>query len=120
MKTLQNRQHSSVLWLVFAIVLAVGLMAVFAATFTPDGTSFGMMGGGWGWGAMFMVVPAVFLILVLLAALGAFSPSQPYVPPAYVPPPMPAIEALNARYARGEISREEYLRMRADIETRSS
>lgn len=111
------------LWLVFAIVLAVGLMAVFAAAFMPFGTSYGMMGVGMGWGALFMVVPAVVLILVLLAVLGAFSPSLPYVPSAYAPSvyvPVPApLEALDGRYARGEISREEYQRIRADLERRS-
>jgi len=115
---LENRQRSSVLWLVFALVLAVGLMAVFAAAFMPYGSSYGMMGVGWGWGAVMMIVPAVFLILVLLAALGAFTPSRGSVP-AYLPSPSAALETLNTRYAQGEISREEYTRMRADLEGRT-
>jgi len=119
-KTLENKQRNPVLWLVLAIVLAVGLMAVFVAAFMPYGTSYGMMGVGMGVGAVFMIVPAVVLILVLLAAVGAFSPSQTYVPPTYVPPPSPAIDVLNARYARGEIPRDEYLRLRADLEGRTS
>ena len=119
-KTLETRQRNPVLWLVFAIVLAVGLMAIFAAAFMPYGISYGMMGVGMGWGAVFMIVPAVVLILVLLAALGVFSPSPTYVPPAYGPPISPAIEVLNTRYARGEISRDEYLRLRADLEGRTS
>ncbi|MFA5895967.1 MAG: SHOCT domain-containing protein [Thermoplasmata archaeon] len=34
--------------------------------------------------------------------------------------PAPAIDVLNARYARGEISRDEYLRLRADLDGRPS
>lgn len=104
----------------FAIILAVGLVAVFAAAFMPVGSSFGMMGVGWGWGAVMMAVPAILLILVLLAALGAFTPSPTYVPPAYGPPPSPALETLNQRYARGEISPADYERMRADLERRTA
>src|SRR3972149_223937 len=96
-KTLETRQRNPVLWLVFAIVLAVGLMAIFAAAFMPYGTSYGMMGVGMGWGAVFMVVPAVVLILVLLAVVGASSPSQTHVPPTYMPPPPPAIGVLSGR-----------------------
>lgn len=118
MKTLDNRQRNPLLWLVLAIVLAVGLMAIFAAAFMPYGTSYGMMGVGMGWGAAFMIVPAVLLILVLLAAVGGFSPSRANIPPSYAP--SPAIETLNVRYARGELSRDDYLRLRADLEGRSS
>lgn len=117
---MENRQRNPVLWLVFAIILAVGLVAVFAAAFMPYGSSFGMMGVGWGWGAVMMIIPALLLILVLLAALGAFTPSPAYVPPAYAPPPSSALETLNARYARGEISREDYERVRADLERRTA
>lgn len=120
MKTLDNGQRNPLLWLVLAIVLAVGLMAIFAAAFMPYGTSYGMMGVGMGWGAAFMIVPAVLLILVLLAAVGGFSPARANIPPSYVPAPSPAIDALSLRYARGELSRDDYLRLRADLEGRSS
>lgn len=110
MKSMETRQSNPVVWLVLAIVLAIGLMAVFAALFTPFGTGTGMMGSGMGWGALFMVVPAFVLILILLAALGTFSPSRAYHATGS------ALENLNVRYARGEISRDEYVRVRADLE----
>jgi len=107
---METKQTSPLVWLGLAIVLAVGLMAVFAAFIAPYGGGYGMMGGGMGWGVLFMVVPAVFLILLLLAALGAFPPRQAYVPASS------ALETLNVRYARGELTREDYVRMRAELE----
>jgi putative membrane protein len=110
---MERKERSALLWLAAALALAVGLMALFAAFAAPYDGGFGMMGWGMSWGVLFMAIPAVFLILVLLAALGAFTPS-----PAYVAPPSSALETLNVRYARGEISRDEYLQMRADLERR--
>lgn len=106
---METRHTNPIVWLILAVVLAAGLMAVFAAVVAPAGT--GMMGVGMGWGGLFMIVPALVLIFILLAALGTFTPS-----PAYGRPAWSALENLNVRYARGEISREEYLRMRADLE----
>ena len=104
-------------WLALTIVLVVGLMAFIAALASPWGTGYGMM--GWGWGVLMMAVPVVVLVLILPVALGAFSPrtaALAYL--AAVSPPSSAMEILDARYARGEISREEYLRVRADLEGR--
>jgi len=103
--------------MVLAIVLIVGVMMLLAAFAAPSGSGWGMMGGGMGWGALFMVVPAGLLILILLAVSGAFAPRTAY--PPYVPPPSSASDALNARYARGEISRDEYFRIKADLEGRT-
>jgi putative membrane protein len=108
------KQTSPLLWLGIALVIAVGTMAAFAAAFTPWGTGTGMMGFGMGGGALFMAVPVLFLILILLVALGAWTPRRPYL----VPYPS-AIESLDARYARGELARDEYLRIRADLERRA-
>ena len=109
---METKQTSPLVWLGLAIILAVGLMAAFAAFFAPYGGGYGMMGGGMGWGVLFMVVPAVFLIVLLLAALGAFPPGQVTVSRSS------ALETLDVRYARGELTREDYLRMRAELEGR--
>lgn len=111
---METKQTSPLVWLALALVLSVGLMAVFAAFWMPFGGGTGMMSGGMGWGVLFMVVPAAFVILLLLAALGAFTPTTTYVAPA-----TPALEILNLRYARGELTREEYQRIRAELEGRA-
>jgi len=103
-------------WIAFAVVLVVGVVLLVAALAAPYGAGWGMMG----WGAIFMVVPLLVLILVLVLALGAFRPREHV--PLYAPPPpsaATALETLNVRYARGEISQEEYQRIRADLEGRA-
>ena len=100
-------------WIAFSVILVVGVVLLVAALAAPYGAGWGMMG----WGAIFMVVPLLVLFLVLVLALGSFRPRE-HVPPYAPPPPSAAtaLETLNVRYARGEISREEYQRIRADLE----
>src|SRR3989304_8586817 len=113
---MEAKETNPLLWTAFAVVLVVGAVLLIAALAVPYGAGWGMMG----WGAIFMVVPLLVLILVVILALGASRPREPV--PRYAPPPSSAgtaLETLNARYARGEISREEYLRIRADLAGRT-
>lgn len=116
---MEARRSNAWLWPVLAILLVVGAVILFAAVTTPYGGGYGMMGVGWGWGIAMMLVPLVVLVIIVLVIVGALTPravSMGYVLPA--PPPVPissALEILNARYARGEISRDEYLRIKADL-----
>ena len=117
-------RHDPLVWIGVALVAVVALMVAFAAT-APSGGYGWMMGGGMGWGMVFMVIPGIILLLVLLAALGAFSERHVHAvyPPytAYPSPPVStttAVDMLDQRYARGELSREEYLKMRADLTQR--
>ena len=64
-------------------------------------------GGGMMFGWMFMWLPIVVLVVLLVILLGKGGMREHKGS---------AIEVLDKRYARGEISREEYLRMKGEIE----
>lgn len=81
------------------VILGVVLVALFLSSFGAGGMMF-----GW----MFMWLPIVVLIILLAALLGKGSTCMPQHEES-------AIETLNKRYAKGEISREEYLRMKGEI-----
>ncbi len=104
-------------WVVIAIVLGIGAITLIAAATAPSNGYYGMMGNGaWGWGILMLGVPALILILlvVLLAVLGAYR--EPTVfHPAYALQSVNALDALELRYARGELSRDDYLRIRGDL-----
>ncbi len=120
---MEARRSSPWLWPVLAILVAMGVLILLAVVMSPlGGGYYGMMGGGWGWGmAMIpmMFVPFVVLVVLVLVFAEALSPRG--VPLTYVPAittPMPAgsaLEILNARYARGDISRDDYLRIKTDL-----
>ncbi len=66
---------------------------------------------GWGWmmalnGLVWVVILAGLVALVLRLARSGGAAERPR---------SPGLDALEERYARGEIQREEFLRMKADI-----
>ena len=100
------------------VVAVVALMAVLLAS---SSVGYGMMGNGWGWGwwmVAMMVVPLVLLVVLVLLLVAAFAPrggSYPPLSPGSFFTSSTALEILDARYSRNEISREEYLQKRADL-----
>ncbi len=98
-------------WLAAAMVVALALLAVFGVLdLASYGGYYGMMGtGSWAWAAVMMAVPAGVLILVLVAAIRGLG----------APPSADPLALLDARYARGELSREQYLTIRGDLAKRS-
>ncbi len=112
---MENPKMSPLPWLGIALVVAIALMAILGVlSYSSYGGSYGMMGGGsWGWAALMMGVPAIVLIVILLAVLGGLR--EPVAYPAYMPPPQQPLDILEQRYARGELTREDYLRIRDDL-----
>ncbi len=77
-----------------------------------------MDGWPWGLGLVWLLVVLVLVILVVVGAVllarGTGASGAGRAPQASTS--MPAREVLDQRYARGEISREDYLAMRRDLE----
>ena len=105
-----NPRTGPLTWLAVALIVAIGLMIVVGTlTMTTYGGYYGMMGSAaWGWGFVMMAVPGVVLVLILLAALRGLR--EP--PKAAAASPL---DMLDERYARGEVTREDYLRARGDL-----
>ncbi len=76
----------------------------------------GMMGFGFGWWPFMFLVPLVFVVLVvlgvyyLLSGRGRQGASARYMESE-------ALRILKERYARGEITSEEYVKMKRDLES---
>ena len=79
------------------------------------GDGWNMMGGGfmWFWVIMVVVMVVVLALLVAGAIWLARTLTRPPSPPSG---PGPARAELDLRYARGDLTREEYLQRRADLE----
>ncbi len=76
-------------------------------------------GFGWGWmvfgGLMMWLFWAAVIVLVILA-IRAFSGGRPLTGPS-AQPPQTALDILKERYARGEITKDEYESMRRNLAT---
>ncbi len=80
--------------------------------------------GNWGlFGGMGMFIGGLFflgliVLVVVLLARGSGSGSRGYLPPTRSESSRPAhVDILKERYARGEITREEFEQMRKDLES---
>lgn len=106
-----NTKSNTLLWLVIALLVSVVVMAVIGAlSFSGSDGGYGMMSGGWGWGMAFMVIPAIILVLIIVVALGGLADKPVYVQTQQTP-----LDILNQRFARGEISQDDYERVRSRL-----
>jgi putative membrane protein len=78
----------------------------------------GMMWSWTGWfGGIFMILLSVVILVVVLIAIRRLMESGGRTGPASRPGRETALDILKKRYARGEISREQFESMRRDIES---
>lgn len=70
--------------------------------------------GPWDWFPIMMIFPIIFLVIVVyfLARLTGLTTRGTRINPDKEPSPK---EILDLRYARGEISREEYQKMKEEL-----
>lgn len=78
------------------------------------------MTGWWGIMGLTMGLPLIIIVVILLIIMREERQNIPIPPPPPVYPPVtppqtPALQVLEMRYARGELSREEYWRMREEL-----
>ncbi len=93
------------LWLLVALILAFAILGVVMSF--GMGWGYGMMGMGFGWMGLLMAIPAIVLVLILLVVLGAFDRTYPSRDRA--------LESLDIRLAKGEVSLEEYKRLKEEL-----
>lgn len=104
--------------MVLIVLLVVVLAAVAMTAWAGSGWGGGMMGyyggSGWGWmavaGAVVMALVLVFVVLLVYALVRGTAPN--YAPPARTDDPQ---NEARMRYARGEISREQYQQILRDL-----
>jgi putative membrane protein len=93
-----------VAWIVVALVGVGVLMAFTMSAYGPS-----WMAGTWMWMMpLGMVAMALLVALVVVLVVTAVQPRRP-------PETDDATRILESRYARGELSRDEFLRMRDDL-----
>ena len=99
-----------VVFVVLIVVLPMLMWGLWGGSMHGMG---GMMGYGWGFTPL---IPLAFLVLL---ALGLYYLIKEFTGPdrAVLNHDERALEVLKERYARGEITREEYLRMKEELES---
>ncbi|MFQ5419502.1 MAG: SHOCT domain-containing protein [Anaerolineae bacterium] len=81
----------------------------------PHMSSFGW--GGWLFGGLMMLLFWGGLILLIVLVVRGFARSGNHSQNQVVNTPVNALDILKNRYARGEISKEEFETIRHDLET---
>lgn len=90
--------------------LAAGLALMFFGSNYASSqgyAGYGMMGAWWPWMGLGMLLVVFASLFLLRWAMGSAGPAS-----------RSALDELDARYARGDIGREDYLRMKQDLRSR--
>jgi len=104
--------RTSWLWILVAIVILIAIlpMLTWGSWGGYMGGMMGMMGYGW---SFMLLIPLAFLALIALGAYYLITGTGRRVWRS----DSRALEMLKERYAKGEITREQYLRMREELES---
>ncbi len=117
----------SIFWIFLAVIMALVVAAailsvLFGARYGITGYGYGMMGAGtgmWIFGGLFMIIPIIlFFIFIYWIVSVASDHDHHHWHYETSEAGNSALEILNARYARGEISKDQYEQMRNDIQRR--
>ena len=109
-----DKQRDTLIQIIIVLIVVIVGFAIISSLFGSGMMGGGMMGGmGFGW--LFMLLPIIFIIVLIYALLYRERPSNNQTPYYGNETPM---QVLQRRYASGEISRSDYLRMKEDINRR--
>jgi putative membrane protein len=109
-------KENNLIWLFVLVVVLLVVLPVLMWGLWGGGYMHGMTGmmgyGGW-------FTPLLLLAFLVLLALGAYYLIKEFARPDRSVPGHGerALEILKERYARGEITREEYLKMKEELES---
>ena len=120
---LQDRTNRWLIPLLIAVIVIVPVSMVLVMAFTGGGldrdSGFGMMGSWGGDWWLIMLIPAAVVVVIVVLLLIALS-DRPAGPASYYPPAQSgdALAILDRRLASGEISVEEYHRLKQELTSR--
>ena len=119
----RSQANRSLIWIVtvlVGIVIVVALAAVVLAFGSSGSSGYGWMmggGGGWGWmwgvGALMMAIPLILLVVLIFVLLRSANPPTGVMPPSPMTDP---VTAARLRYARGELTPEQFRQVLADLQ----
>lgn len=110
---MRDNDSNQMLFIIVAIILMVLVLGFASMAFGGGMMGFGMMG----FSPFFMLFPVLFLtLIVILVARAVDSGPRIYrAPQTHFPLPVDPHQVARERYARGEISRDEFLKIIEDL-----
>ena len=107
-----SEKNSDLIWLFMFLVVSISILPVLM--WGLGGYMSGMLGMmGYGWGSM-VLIPVAFLVLIVLGAYYLITGSSRT---SRSNRGGRAVEILRERYANGEITREQFLKMKKELES---
>lgn len=109
-----SEKRNDLVWFLLILVVLIGIVPLLLReSWTWQGAGmWGMM--GYGWGFMFLI-PLALLVLIVLGIYYLVTVFTRTGKPEYSDGGK-ALEILKEQYAKGEITREQYLKMKEDLE----
>jgi len=102
--------------LLITLAVAIVIIALFPLRF--QGGGFGMMyayPGMWLFGPLFMIISLIVLFIFIYWIVSTLESHENSYVNSYDKETRDALDILNLRYAKGEITQEQYIKMKEDI-----